>query len=632
MQAAKLDIYIAFLAYGGNGGIGMQLPEITLWYAKTLVEMQQDKRIGKILTKKFGDIPLTMERNRAVRCAKDVGADVIVMIDSDNVPDLYVGWKDWAKPFWKTSFDFLYERKLRGLPTVVCAPYCGPPPHPTGGGYENVYVFHGEANESDVAEQHIRFCAYSREHAAQMRGIQSIAAGPTGVVMYSLDALDLMNVHRLTHEQILQKYKAGDLTLERAKQLLAMQSWFFYEYTDAECTAKASTEDVTNTREIQMAGLVKHKQPVVFCNWDSWAGHYKPKCVGMPEPIYVETINQNYVEAVKQNVSLFDTLEEVDFMRPEDQPSRVLQEGEETPPDIEAILAEIAAEVDPTPAAAQPQQPLAAVMPDGQIMPAVTKRLVAGRTVTSVGHNSSSEDLNALTEIVAWVAESRPQKELRIVEVGSWVGESALSLHAGLGPAGGTIWCIDTWEGTPTDTTGVWAEVYGYENLFEVFKQNIGELLDKDIKAVHAESVAQARSMRPQDADIIFLDAGHTYEEFKADLDAWLPHVAADGILCGHDFCTNFPGVVRGVSELCESAGIQVRLVNDTIVWMVAKAEYLAGLAKRQQPEQAAEATPEPLPVEVPAALEKNNHRKKAALKRDRHSVRKAAAASQDQI
>jgi len=196
MTPLKLDVFFAMYAFGGNGSVGMQLPEITLWYAKTIAEMSKDSRIGRIEVKKFGDIPLTMERNRSVRIAKDLGCDVIVMVDSDNVPDLYLGVKPWAKPFWKTSFDFLYERKLKGLPTVVAAPYCGPPPHPTKGGFENVYVFHGEANESDNDRPQITYQAYSREHAAQMRGIQSIAAGPTGCIMYSTDAFDLMPVHQ----------------------------------------------------------------------------------------------------------------------------------------------------------------------------------------------------------------------------------------------------------------------------------------------------------------------------------------------------------------------------------------------------------------------------------------------------
>jgi hypothetical protein len=80
---------------------------------------------------------------------------------------------------------------------------------------------------------------------------------------------------------------AGKVGVARAKQLLAMESWFYYEYEDGECTHKASTEDCTNTREIQLAGIEKHGEPVVFCNWDSWAGHYKPKCVGKPTPLRI---------------------------------------------------------------------------------------------------------------------------------------------------------------------------------------------------------------------------------------------------------------------------------------------------------------------------------------------------------
>jgi predicted glycoside hydrolase/deacetylase ChbG (UPF0249 family) len=146
--------------------------------------------------------------------------------------------------------------------------------------------------------------------------------------------------------------------------------------------------------------------------------------------------------------------------------------------------------------------------------------------------------------------------------------------------------------------------------------------------------------MQPQDVDIVFLDAGHTYEELQADIDAWLPHVAADGILCGHDFCDTFPGVMRAVSELCGSAGIQVRIVNDTIVWMVAKAEYLSGLKARmreQEEEVEAARTSEPEgEQDVPAVTSEspghNNHHRKAVSKREHKPARKTAAARQDQV
>lgn len=309
MQKPKLDVLVVFFAFGGNGSVGMQLPQITTWFAKLHEWMKKDERIGRIACVTAGDIPLSMERNKMVKKAMDQGFDCILMLDSDNVPDLYVGHDPKAKPFFQTSFDFLYSRALRELPTVVCAPYCGPPPHPTRGGEENVYVFYAEANETpDPNAPHpgMRFKAYSREHAAIMEGIQPIAAGPTGVILYSVDAFKLMPT-KPDIESVLNDVAAGKVGVARAKELLAMESWFYYEYEDGECTHKASTEDCTNTREIQLAGIHKHGEPIVFCNWDSWAGHYKPKCVGKPNPLRIEQVSSVFAEAVRNNVSSQDS-------------------------------------------------------------------------------------------------------------------------------------------------------------------------------------------------------------------------------------------------------------------------------------------------------------------------------------
>ena len=314
MQPKKLKVLIVLFCYGGNGGVATILPEIAIWLARVSQWLKDDERVESVAVKKAGDIPLSMERNRVVKDAQENGYDVVVMVDSDNVPDLYKGAVENFQPFLESSFDFLYERSLRSLPTVVCAPYCGPPLHPVKGGGENVYVFY--ATEDGALEDgypNVRFEAYSREHASMMRGIQPIAAGPTGLIMYSIDAFDLMPVHGMTDEEILIQHMTGKLSTKRALELLHMQSWFFYEYTDHYQTKKASTEDVTNTREIQFAGIDKHGEPIVFCNWDSWAGHYKPKCVGAPAPLHIESVSELFKEAVERNLSNADMIVNVDF-------------------------------------------------------------------------------------------------------------------------------------------------------------------------------------------------------------------------------------------------------------------------------------------------------------------------------
>lgn len=317
MENAKVNILFAQFCYAGNGGVATVLPDYVPWFANVYNELSKDDRVGDVAVKQYGDIPLSMERNRVVLDAKAQGFDVIVMLDSDNVPDLYLGQRASAKPFIKTSFDFLYERKLKGLPSVICAPYCGPPPHPVKGGQENVYVFyatHDEGDDQDLGKVgNVRFEAYSREHAARMEGIVPCAAGPTGCIMYSTDAFDLMPVCELTDEEILQQHVRGEIDTMRAIQLLRMESWFFYEYTSGAQSSKASTEDVTNTREIQFAGIDKHGEPVVFCNWDAWAGHFKPKCVGAPSPLRLENVSHLFREAVSRNISANEKVVSLNF-------------------------------------------------------------------------------------------------------------------------------------------------------------------------------------------------------------------------------------------------------------------------------------------------------------------------------
>lgn len=579
MTPAKLDILFAFFVYAGNGGVAMQLPDITTWFAKRSMELAKDPRVGRVGVKRFGDVPLTMERNRVVRTAKDEKFDVIVMLDSDNIPDLYEGKTPEAKPFWETSFDFLYQRAMRGVPTVVCAPYCGPPPHPVNRGEENVYVFHAEKDENDTKHPGFKFTAYSRTHAAQMRGIQPIAAGPTGVIMYSTDAFDLLPVRNETTEQILDQVEAGTITKERAARLLSMQSWFWYEFTNLEQTQKASTEDVTNTREIQLAGIAKHSEPVVFCNWDAWAGHMKPKCVGKPEPIAMEQISAMYLEAMEKPISSCDARVQLDFAGADEE---VETRGEDDTDisDEEAIIAG-AEEIDALLRTNATKNGVA-----------VVPRIIAGRKVYSVGHQTMQSELDALTSVISLLQQLRGDKSLRVVEVGTWVGESAIAMHAGMGP-GGRVFCVDTMQGSAGDQTGEMAKAIGSEELKEWWTKNVGDLNGNGILLKIGESSQVARGMQPQQLDAVFIDGDHTAEGLRRDIDAWFRHVADDGFIIGHDWHPAFPDVEKTVLEWVEPLGVRVRRIENTSLWIVAKGDILKAIR-----DQSKEAADEPVVAE----------------------------------
>ena len=285
MTPAKLNVFFAFYPYGGNGGCANEHPNIRSWFAKTMTYCNHDKRIGNITACDYSDTPIPMMRNRSVCEARDVGADVLVMVDSDQHPDLYIGEDPTAVPFFSSCFDFLYERKMKGLCTTIGAPYCGPPPS------ECVYVFRWANSESKNPniDHHIEM--FGREEAAIMTGIQECAALPTGCIMFDME---MFNVTDPKHEyhRLLNKYGSAQVAKELTKP------WFYYEYKDIYQAYKASTEDVTASRDMLLCARAKLGYNTLFAQWSSWAGHWKPKCVGKPIALSAESINEKYAAAV----------------------------------------------------------------------------------------------------------------------------------------------------------------------------------------------------------------------------------------------------------------------------------------------------------------------------------------------
>jgi len=49
--------------------------------------------------------------------------------------------------------------------------------------------------------------------------------------------------------------------------------------------------------------------------------------------------------------------------------------------------------------------------------------------------------------------------------------------------------------------------------------------------------------------DFVYIDADHEYESIKNDIACWLPHIRKGGIISGHDYRKNFPGVIQAVHE-----------------------------------------------------------------------------------
>jgi len=125
----------------------------------------------------------------------------------------------------------------------------------------------------------------------------------------------------------------------------------------------------------------------------------------------------------------------------------------------------------------------------------------------------------------------------KIVEVGAWKGKSVAFLGVEIVNSGKKIAvdAVDTWNGTP-DEEYHQNDVYVKTNtLYQLFLSNISTL-SHIITPVRMPSLDAAKQYADESIDVVFIDAGHTYEDVKADIVAWLPKVKRGGWLAGHDY------------------------------------------------------------------------------------------------
>ena len=84
-----------------------------------------------------------------------------------------------------------------------------------------------------------------------------------------------------------------------------------------------------------------------------------------------------------------------------------------------------------------------------------------------LGMGTPGDDLLILQNLVRGLFPNT----VRIVEVGSWVGLTALAM-AEAAPA--LVHCVDTWNGSKNDVTGELSRINGgWENVFRVFCSNV---------------------------------------------------------------------------------------------------------------------------------------------------------------
>ena len=184
----------------------------------------------------------------------------------------------------------------------------------------------------------------------------------------------------------------------------------------------------------------------------------------------------------------------------------------------------------------------------------------------SVGWTIPSE-LERLREL-AWEVPA----ECAIVEIGSYLGESAIALARGAADGAGAprVHCVDPWIGPTPGTTGQDPLNLGTGDAwYAAFLDNIEIAGVADQITVHRETSAEAASRwtAEQPIGLLFIDAVHDYDPILQDYTLWSPYVVEAGWLAFHDFSSGFPDTERVINEHVLPSGLWSRVKLTNSLW-----------------------------------------------------------------
>lgn len=146
-------------------------------------------------------------------------------------------------------------------------------------------------------------------------------------------------------------------------------------------------------------------------------------------------------------------------------------------------------------------------------------------------------------------------RPLSVVELGTWLGASAIGMARLVRRWGGTVTCVDTWGGD-LDATGGAPPNRQPVMLWSCARAMVAAGVGATVRLIPALT-SEAAHYWHEPIDCLYVDADHSYAGTLADLDAWMPHVRPGGLVMGDDYGSSlYPGVKQAWDEFEAAHGL----------------------------------------------------------------------------
>lgn len=139
---------------------------------------------------------------------------------------------------------------------------------------------------------------------------------------------------------------------------------------------------------------------------------------------------------------------------------------------------------------------------------------------------------------LADLAQSTNLLEGKVIEVGCWEGKSTIAIANAVD---GDVHAVDTWQGSPGEIS---EQLAGERDVFAQFRENIGSQTEGNVM-VHVGDWREVMPTGP--VRFCHIDATHSYEEVRDNINAVLPQLVDGGLVCGDD--VHHPPVRQALAE-----------------------------------------------------------------------------------
>ena len=138
-----------------------------------------------------------------------------------------------------------------------------------------------------------------------------------------------------------------------------------------------------------------------------------------------------------------------------------------------------------------------------------------------------------------------------VVELGTWLGASAIAMARSVRRWGGTVTCVDIWSGAMNADGGA---VLGPPLMLASCARAMIEAgISASVRLIPSLSGLAAATWRGP-IDCLYIDADHSAIGCRVDLEAWAPFVVPGGLIMGDDYDhPRYPGV-RAAWDAAEAA------------------------------------------------------------------------------